>query len=168
MSVKTPIHVNCWNHRIIHDNSKSSKLFLNEFDITLLFEPFSKSGLPPSPGGRRVRFFLIQSGDGALPAPSPALRGESRLDQKLPPFGNRSEIPTVQGPEGRWLLCKRSFLFGDISSTLLRALCLSKDSPPKKYVLGAPLRPCGDISILDKNEVSERNPYENEMRILLK
>jgi len=29
MSVKTPIHVNCWNHRIIHDNS--NKFFWNTY-----------------------------------------------------------------------------------------------------------------------------------------
>jgi len=29
MSVKTPIHVNCWNHRIIHDNS--NKFFWNAY-----------------------------------------------------------------------------------------------------------------------------------------
>jgi hypothetical protein len=116
-----------------------------------------------------VRFFLIQSGDGALPARSPALRGEGRLDQKPPPFGNRSEI-FANGPRARGTLIalQEEFLVWRYPLDFAEGLVFVERLPAQKMCPPRSLQPCGDISILDKSEVSERNPYENEMRILLK
>jgi len=88
---------------------------------------------------------------------------------KSRPSAINSRLPliAIRGTDNTCFEMKDPFLFGGLPSTLLRALSLSKGSPPNKKII--PLRtPClgGEISILDESDYKSKRLSSFEKPLL--